>query len=154
MKRTSGGFTLLEVLVTLAVLAVGLLALLIMQVYALSGGPQSRHSTTGSMIARDQIELIQRMPFSDTNLQPTTWTTVPWLTGGQLPIRVTQPGGDITENTYTIFYRVLAGPGGNADLRFVDVEVTWEEKDVANNRPTRTGRPTAALSTLLVNNDR
>jgi prepilin-type N-terminal cleavage/methylation domain-containing protein len=159
-RQTHGAFTLLEVMITLAILAVGLLALLIMQVHALSGGAQGKHSTAAAAIARDQIERIQRMPFSDADLQPVAWTTPPWLPGGgglapgEVPYRVDQPGGSVTELTYTVFYRVLADPGGNADLRNVDVEVVWQEKDVANNRPTRTGQPTAALSTVLVNNDK
>ena len=45
-------------------------------------------------------------------------------------------------------------PGGNADNRNVDVEVLWNELGISNNRPTRTGQPTAALSTVLVDNDR
>ena len=55
---------------------------------------------------------------------------------------------------YTAFYQVLADPGGNADLRYVDLEVTWSDPETDNTGRTRTGLPTAAVSTLLVNNDR
>jgi hypothetical protein len=65
-----------------------------------------------------------------------------------------QPGGTATVLIYTVNYRVLPDPGGNAEIRDVDVEVLWNELGISNNRPTRTGQPTAALSTVLVDNDR
>ncbi len=153
------GFTLLEVTITLAVLGVGLLALLVAQVQAMSGEKQGKHATTAATLAQDQIELIQRMPFSSADLDVTAWRTAPWINRnlaneGQITTRVSQPGGDVTEQTYTVQYRVLADPGGNADLKQLDLEVIWVESDVSNNRPTRTGQPTAAVSTFLVNNDR
>ena len=162
---SAGGFTLLEVMITLGILATGLLAMLTLQVRALGEGSRGRHTTAAAMIARDQIELIQRMPFSDADLVPQAtpvWATPPWLANGadpalnpgEVPVRVIQPGGPATVLIYTVNYRVLPDPGGNADLRNVDVEVLWNELGISNNRPTRTGQPTAALSTVLVDNDR
>jgi hypothetical protein len=114
------------------------------------------------MVARDQLERIQLTPFSDADLQPDDWKTPPWidntgdpdLSDGEVAVRVTNPNGTVIEQIYTVWYRVLAGPGGNADLRFLDLEVVWNEDNISNNRPTRTGQPTMALSTLLVNNDK
>lgn len=156
----AAGFTLVEVMVTLGILSVGLLAMLMLQVQALTDGSRGRHSTAAAMIAQDQIELISRMPFSSTNLAAVTWANPPWidnsgdasLADGEVPVRVTQPGGTATEHIYTVWYQVIAN--ANPDLLNVDVEVTWTEPDISNNRPTRTGQPTVALSTLLVNNDR
>lgn len=154
------GFTLVEMMVTLAILAVGLLAMLMMQARALSDGSRGRHSTAAVTIVQDQAELIARMPFGAAALQPVGWTTPPWidnsgnpgLAPGEIPVRVAQPGGTVTEQIYTVWYRVVAD--ANPDLRNVDVEVTWNEADISNNRPTRTGQPTAAISTMVVNNDR
>jgi len=162
MPREKSGFTVIEVMVALAVLAVGMLALLLMQAQTVRDGSRGKHSTTAAMIARDQLELIQRMPYSDADLSPIVWTTPPWLANGanpalnpgEVPTRVRNAGGTVTEQVYTVFYRVLVDPGGNADLRSVDLEVAWNEAGISNNRPTRTGLPTVALSTLVVNNDR
>ncbi len=161
MQRNEG-FTLVELLIALTILAVGLLAMFVVQIQALADGSRGRHSTTGGMIARDQLELIQRMPYSDPGLAVTAWTTPPWLANGadptlaagEVPTRVALPGATVTEKIYTVFYRVTPDAGGNADLRNVDLEVVWDEDGIANNRPTRTGRPTSALSTVLLNNDR
>ena len=49
---------------------------------------------------------------------------------------------------------MIADPGGNTQMRFVDLEVVWDEAKITNNRPTRTGKPTVALSTVIANNDR
>jgi prepilin-type N-terminal cleavage/methylation domain-containing protein len=157
-----GGFTLVEVMITLAILAAGLLAMVVLQVRAQQDGSRGRHWTTGAMLARDQIEQIQRMPFSSADLVPVGWTTPPWLANtanpdlgpGEIALTVAQQSGTVTDMIYTVFYQVIADPGGNADLRYVDLEVTWNDPEIDNAGRTRTGLPTAAVSTLLVNNDR
>jgi len=153
-------------MITLGIVAVGLLAMVMMQIQAMRDGSRGRHRTGAAMIARDQIERIQNMPFSDTALDvmsPLTWATPPWLDNssdatlapGEVPVTVAQPGGDVRELVYTVWY--LVGPDDaaspNPDLRRVDLEVVWVEDGVNNNQPTRTGQPTVAVSTVLVNND-
>ena len=160
------GFTLLELMITLGVVSVGLLAMVMMQIQAMRDGSRGRHRTGAAMIARDQIERIQNMPFSDTGLDvmsPLNWATPPWLDNssdatlapGELPVTVSQPGGDVRELVYTVWY--LVGPDDpaspNPDLRRVDLEVVWIEEGINNNQPTRTGQPSVAVSTVLVNND-
>jgi len=165
--RRAGGFTLLEIMITLTVVAVGLMAMMMMQVQALKDGSRGRHRTGAAMIARDQIERIQDMPFSDPALDvmdPLDWTTPPWLENasdatlgpGEVPVAVSQAGGSVRDIVYDVMY--LVGPDDpgdpNPDLRRVDLEVIWDEEGISNNRPTRTGRPTVAVSTVLVDNDR
>jgi prepilin-type N-terminal cleavage/methylation domain-containing protein len=153
------GFTLIELMITLTVLGTGLLAMLVLQTQALADGARGKHASGAAMVARDQLERIQLTPFSDADLQVVDWTNPPWIDDPALPVgdvavRVAQPGGTVTEKVYTVWYKVIAGPGGNSDLRFLDLEVVWDEAKISNNRPTRTGKPTVALSTLLVNNDK
>lgn len=161
-RRARGGFTLVELLITLSILGTGMMAMLVLQTQALADGARGKHTTGAAMVARDQLERIQRMPFAGADLAVAAWKTPAWLanTGdpvlgpGDVGVRVTQPGGDVFEKVYTVWYRVIADPGGNTQIRFVDLEVIWDEADVSNNRPTRTGQPTVALSTVIVNNDR
>ncbi len=165
--RRAGGFTLLEIMITLTVVGIGLMAMMLMQVQAMQDGSRGRHQTGAAMIARDQIERIQNMPFSDSGLDvmdPLTWTTPPWLDNGsdasldpgEVPVAVSQAGGSVRDIVYDVAY--LVGPDNpgapNPDLRSVDLEVIWDEEGISNNRPTRTGRPTVAVSTVLVDNDR
>ena len=165
--RRAGGFTLLEIMITLTVVAIGLMAMMMMQVQAMKDGSRGRHRTGAAMIARDQIERIQTMPFSESALDvmnPLTWTTPPWLdnggdgtlVAGEIPVAVSQAGGSVRDIVYDVAYLVGADDPGdpNPDLRRVDLEVIWDEEGLSNNRPTRTGRPTVAVSTVLVDNDR
>ncbi len=157
------GFTIIEIMITTFVLAVGVLGLLLMQIYAFQNGARAKHRTGASMIARDQIERIQSMPFSDSDLDvmsPAVWTRVPWLTttgtNGEVPVIVRDSTGSNTEIVYTAWYRVQADPSDptEEELRRLDLELVWQEQQVASNKPTRTGQPTVAISTVLVNNDR
>ena len=161
------GFTLIEVMITLSVVSFGLLAMLSMQMNALRDGTRSRHRTGAAMIARDQIERIEYMAFSNPALDvmsPIVWATPAWLANGsdpdlgpgEVPVSVTQAGGTGQEIVYTVWYLVTEDDPvtPDADLRRVDVEVVWNELGIANNRPTRTGQPTVAVSTMLVDNDR
>ena len=156
------GEMLIEVLAALGILAVGLMGVLTLLVTSLRDGTRGRHTSAAAMIGIDQLELIQRMPFSSVDLNPVAWTTAPWLANagdpslnpGEVTVRVARAGGSVVEQIYTVSYRVIADPGGDTDLRSVDVEVTWTEEGFGNFQRTRTGLPTAALSTLLVNNDR
>jgi prepilin-type N-terminal cleavage/methylation domain-containing protein len=160
--RARGGFTLIELMITLAILGTGMLAMLVLQTQALADGARGKHTSGAAMVAKDQLERIQRMPFSGAELQPLAWATPAWIpnTGdpvlgpGDIGVTVTQPGGAVMEQVYTVWYRVIADPGGNPQIRFLDLEVVWNEAEISNNRPTRTGLPTVALSTVLVNNDR
>ena len=78
-RRAAAGFSLIEVTIALGVLAVGLMAMLALQLHALRGGSLGRHASAAAMIARDQLELVQRLPFSSADLAPVAWTTPPWL---------------------------------------------------------------------------
>ncbi|MCG8591669.1 MAG: prepilin-type N-terminal cleavage/methylation domain-containing protein [Proteobacteria bacterium] len=152
------GFSLIEVMAALGVLAFGLLTLAIMQLYALRDGAKGRHFATAAMIARTQIEEIQRAPFS--TIAATGWAGTPaWITNagltvGAVPVQMVSPdSGTYTEQTYNVAWQVTA-VGGNTDVFNVDVEVTWTERDGVTTKPTRTGLPTVGLSTIVVNNDR
>jgi Tfp pilus assembly protein PilV len=158
------GFTLVELMIAFTVFAFGLIAVMMMQIQAMKDGTMGRHRTGATMLAQDQIELVQNMPFSDSDLDvmdPVAWTTVPWINGGQpdegqVTASVSTPNGDVSEVTYTVSYRVQADDPSdpNPSLRLVDLEVTWTEDGVSNNKPTRTGQPTVAVSTVLMDNEK
>jgi Tfp pilus assembly protein PilV len=165
--RRQHAFTLVELMIAFTVFAFGLTAVMMMQIQAMRQGAMGRHRTGATMIAQDQIERIQNTPFSDTALDvmsPLVWTTPPWLgnggdatlDAGEIPVTVTTPGGDIRDIVFTVNYLVSADNAVTPDpnLRRVDLEIIWTEDGVGNNKPTRTGQNTVAISTMLVDNDR
>ena len=166
-RQPQAGFTLLELMITVSLIAIGALGLALAQLQALAEGNRARHRTNAATIARDQMEFIQGMGFSEDALAETASTnfvTPPWLDNGtdlalapgEIPLRVDRPGGAMDEIVYSVYYRVAADDGtpSNPALRVVDLEVIWNERGVSNVKPTRTGQPTVAISSLLVENDR
>jgi type IV pilus assembly protein PilV len=123
-RPRSEGFTLLEIVITLGILSVGLLALAVMQLEAMRGGYTGRHTTEGDAIARTQVEQAERQPWA--TLAPTGgWVAPPWLPGGTVTHQVKDSSSTYDEMVYTVRWRTT--DLATADLRSVDVQVTWSE---------------------------
>ncbi len=123
--RRAAGFTLIEIMIAMAILGFGLLALGAMQLQALRFGSSGKHVSHAAVIARVKMEEFQRLPWAD--VAATAWTA---------PVteyaEVQDEGGTVNEQAYGLSWRV-------ADLianrtRAVDVQVTWDEP----GRPGRT----------------
>jgi prepilin-type N-terminal cleavage/methylation domain-containing protein len=67
-KSGDGGFTLLEVIVAMAILAFGLLAVASMQVASIRGNAFAGGATQGSTWAADQMEKLMALPYNDADL--------------------------------------------------------------------------------------
>jgi Tfp pilus assembly protein PilV len=118
--RRRGGMTLVEVMLATVLLAFGLLAMLALQMHAMRGGQRGRHYTEAAQIARDQMELMHRTPWTAAAVQPTAWTA---------PVNVANDvdmdgGATTTEQVFNLDWRITAN---GADLRQFDVRVTWYE---------------------------
>ncbi len=76
MGRSSGnregGFSLIEVLVAITILAVGLLALALLQTTAIKGNALASKSTIATQLAQDLLEQLKDMPFAAITSSPTT----------------------------------------------------------------------------------
>ena len=53
------GFTIIEVMIVIGMLAFGLLALSSMQLHAMRGGNQGRHATRAAALAESEMEFLQ-----------------------------------------------------------------------------------------------
>jgi len=143
--RLGAGFTLLEVVVAMGILATGILGVTAAQVYAMHGGSTGRHTTDAAAIAHSQMEQLQRMTFTDAALAQTAgWVAGTLVAGGQVQTQVQANPAAQIEETYTIQYRVTDVTPGQ--LKAVDVRVNW-------NEPARPNR-TFIISTVLHNEPR
>jgi len=61
MRRKNAGFTLLEVMIAMSILAIGLVAVLQMQSQSVSLASESRFLTTASLLAQDKMVEIEAM---------------------------------------------------------------------------------------------
>lgn len=104
------GFTLIEILVSLILLAVGLLAIAGMHVTSIRGNFFSQHLTQATYIAQDRLEFLDTVAYDATALQ-----------AGIYDDGIRQiPGSDIVfHRSYTVTI--------NGDLKTITYTVTWNE---------------------------
>lgn len=67
-SRCNPGFTIMEVMIALAIFAVGFLAVGSMQITAINTNANTRNSTTVITIAKDRAEELMALPFDDADL--------------------------------------------------------------------------------------
>lgn len=75
--RKEKGFTLIEVLFAIAILAFGLLAVASMQIGAIQGNLFASGKTRAVTWAQDRMERLMALPFNDADLQDTNPTVGP-----------------------------------------------------------------------------
>jgi len=128
LNRSAGGFTLIEVMITVGIMTFGLLALATVQIQAMRGGDRGRHATNAATIAESRME----------QLQQDAWASIA-PTGGFVADPAAQnsvqvDGGSISERAYSVSYQIT-------DLeatftRAIDVRVSWTEEGGENRSVT------------------
>ncbi len=109
--RASGrdaGFTLIEVLVGLVILAIGLLAIAGMQLTSVKGNFFSSNLTQASVLAQDRLEVLRSLAWGHAD-----------LTGG------THNEGTIPNTIFTREYTVAVIPG--TTMLDITVTVRWRD---------------------------
>jgi len=126
-KRIQAGFTLVELLVAIVVLAIGLLGLVQLQVTAIKTNSQSMTSTASKSLAQKVVEEFAALPPEDpifADGQAGTWGTY------------TEQGG----GTYTVTYSIaqVQANGNDVSQLFnvtVTVTSTTELMGILGNKP-------------------
>ena len=120
-NRAARGFTILEVMIVIAILTFGFVALAAMQIQAVRGSDRGRHATNAAALAENKMEQLQQDP----------WTSVTVTTGFEADPTETNNvqlvgGSSLDERAYSVSYQVT-------DLqptftRAIDVQVSWSEE--------------------------
>lgn len=137
-RTRADGFSLLEVVIAMAILAFGLLTLALMQIQAIKQGSAGRHTGAAAAVARTYIEQAHRVPWSVLTAdlgggwQNPGWAAAPAVWN----VQVAQPGGGtVSEHSYDVSWRVSAVAGSTC-LRDVEIRVSWDEQDRSTPKQT------------------
>ncbi len=130
------GFTLIEVIVALGVLAFGLLTLAVMQLQAIHQGSRGRHTTNAAAVGRSYLEQVHRVPWSVLSAtqalggwRAPNWANAPATVG--TAVAMPDGAGTAIEHNYAVDWRVSDVGAAPVCLRDVEVRVTWSEQDAA-----------------------
>lgn len=131
-RKNVRGFSLIEVMVALVILAFGILAMTMMQLEALKQGGAGRHTTDASAVARTYLEQAQRLPYATLDgLKDTGWLVPAWAGArSSYDTAVATPSGSTSiEHSYDVTWRVTTVPATTCVLD-VEMQVTWTEENV------------------------
>ena len=102
------GFSLIEVLISLVILAIGLLAIAGMQVTSIRGNSFSNNLTQATILAQDRLEQMKNLPYAS-------------LSSGQDTVTVS---GFTFTRQYNVDSAVL---GGSSTMTMITVTVSWTD---------------------------
>lgn len=122
-SNQENGFTLIEVMIAIAVLVIGILSLYTMQISSIQGNSTANQLTTASNLALDQIEQILSWDASDARLNDAE----------NINFQRIGPGGtinDVADNSrvfdnYTVYWDGTAfmDPGNPAQQVGIDMQI-------------------------------
>lgn len=125
--RKNDGFSLIEVLVSLTILAVGLLGLMLLQTTAIKGNEIANKSTVATELAQDMLEQFRRVAWANVLSQADTTA----FNTGTTPVYGSLPGaaGNSVTVRGTTYYRVWrVDPNvANATLKTITVWSCWQD---------------------------
>ena len=103
-QMTNGGFTLMEVMIGMAIFLIGFLAIGSLQTKAINGNSSAREATEAATRATDQLETLISLPYNS-------------IVGG----------GPVTNGAYTVSWAVL-NDTPLANTKTITVTVNWLDR--------------------------
>lgn len=111
------GYTLIEVLIAIAIFSIGFLAVAAMQTTSVKGNASARRATEATALAENQIERLLELPYDDNDLDPAL-----------------NPH-EATQGPYTINWNVTDSDldtDGVNDAKTISVTVNWNYRGNRN----------------------
>jgi type IV pilus modification protein PilV len=102
--KDEGGFTIIEVLIALAIFSIGIIAIAGMQLSSIRGNSSARVHTEAGTWAQDHIESLMALPYNHDNFDPNNSPFMVQENDHTITWEVAQnsTGGGTTDNTKTI----------------------------------------------------
>ncbi|WP_319525026.1 prepilin-type N-terminal cleavage/methylation domain-containing protein [uncultured Desulfosarcina sp.] len=144
------GFSLIEVMIAMAIFSIGLLAVAAMQTSAVRNNKTGNTYTQATTLARDQMELIKNGDISDSTdiLNPGTFPTT--TSDPNNPIDEDgQPGGIYTRS-WTVGYYYFEDTNGDGDIDTDDTPSNFARKVTVTVTFPFVGRGTRQVSLTSV----
>jgi prepilin-type N-terminal cleavage/methylation domain-containing protein len=110
MQMNIKGFTLIEVLIVMAIFSIGILAVAAMQVTSTTGNASARRITEATALAETQIENLMQLSYDHADLDPANNP---------------HPGPPGPYSMYWDVTEVDLDANGTNDSKIVDVIVSW-----------------------------
>ncbi len=130
------GMSMIEVMIAIAVLSFGILAMTIMQLEALRQGGAGRHTTDAAAVGRTYLEQAHRLPFNTLDgLKDTGWLVPAWAGArSSFDTAVAAPGGATAiEHSYGVTWRITTVAATTCVLD-VEMQVSWSENGTPTNK--------------------
>jgi prepilin-type N-terminal cleavage/methylation domain-containing protein len=108
-RKKGKGFTLIEVVAGLIILAIGLLAIATMQITSTKGSYFSSNVTQATILAQDKMEYLKNLSYGDSN-----------LSSGQ------HDEGTISGTIYSRQHNVVEDEGNS--MKTINVTVLWTDR--------------------------
>jgi len=117
-KNSQSGFSLIELLVAVVILAVGLLGLAQLQVTAMRANSQTASTTAATAIAQHALEAVVAWGHNDDRLKSTQTGTFALADDGLGPTVTVEGAG-----TFNVVWEVTTPYAGASNLSRIDVNV-------------------------------
>ena len=114
-QKDEAGLTLIEVMISLAIFSIGILAIAQLQIWNFKNNTTGNISTQATLLARAKIEDLKNMPFTHAELNIGNHTDT------NNPIDIQGAAGGIFSRQWT----VSGFAGDPANYRQVDMTVSW-----------------------------
>jgi prepilin-type N-terminal cleavage/methylation domain-containing protein len=105
-RQGNEGYTLIELMISLCILAIGILGICTMQVAAIHGNATARKVTQCATLGADEFEKIMNMSYDDALLTPGSTTTR-------------------TDGIYTVTWQVSAKDTPIRNMKTVTITASW-----------------------------
>lgn len=119
--KQENGFSLLEVLIALVILAIGLLAVAQMQITAIKANAYGSGMTSASSLAANTLERLMALPYNDGQLTANAWQQD----------NITRVEGGVNNAGYIREYQV-EDDSPRPGMKQITVRVVWTD---SNGRP-------------------